>query len=466
MFRKKTHIHFVGIGGIGMCGLAEVLLNLGHKVSGSDLKASDITRRLTELGAEFTLGHSGLNVRGAEVVVVSSAVPDDNPEVAAARRDFIPVRPRAEMLAELLRLKYAVAVAGSHGKTTTTSLVGSVLTRGALDPTLVIGGRLNHLGVGARLGQGELLVAEADESDGSFLLLTPTVAVVTNIDLEHMNYYRDLEHLKESFLAFVNKVPFYGFSVLCRDDPNVQSLIPGVRKRYLTYGLSGQAEVSARNIQCGGWGYSFDLCRSGQPLGRVNLPIPGRHNVLNALAAAAVGLEMGLEPEIVIAGLAEMKGVGRRFEKKGEARGVTFLDDYGHHPTEIQATLSALSECFPGRRRVVVFQPHRHSRTHSLFNEFIPAFNQTDRLIITDIYGAGEAPIEGVDSRRLVEAVRRHGHRDVRHQADLTGLAEILAAGLAPGDVLLTLGAGNIHLAGEETLGLMRRNDENAGENQ
>ena len=464
MIREKQHVHFVGIGGIGMCGLAEVLLNLGHKISGSDLKASDITRRLVELGAEVAIGHSGLNVRGADVVVVSSAVPDENSEVVAARRDFIPVIPRAEMLAELMRLKYAVAVAGSHGKTTTTSLVGAMLTRAGLDPTLVIGGRLNHLGAGARLGQGELLVAEADESDGSFLFLTPTIAVVTNIDLEHMNYYRDLEHLKESFLAFINKVPFYGFSVLCLDDANVQSLIPQVRKRHLTYGLSGQAEISARNIQCGDWGYSFDLCRTGRSLGRVNLSIPGRHNVLNSLAAAAVGLEMGLEPDTVIAGLADLKGVGRRLERKGEARGVTFLDDYGHHPTEIRATLSALTECFPRRRRVVVFQPHRPSRTQNLFNEFISAFNQTDRLIITDIYGAGEAPIEGVDSRRLTEAVRSHGHRDVCYQADLSGLAEILAAGLAPGDVLLTLGAGNVHLVADETLRLMSRTDQNAGE--
>ncbi|MDR2724681.1 MAG: UDP-N-acetylmuramate--L-alanine ligase [Candidatus Adiutrix sp.] len=468
MFReKRRHIHFVGIGGIGMCGLAEVLLNLGHKISGSDLKASDITRRLAELGAEVTFGHCGLNVRGAEVVVVSSAVPDDNPEVLAARRDFIPVIPRAEMLAELMRLKYAVAVAGSHGKTTTTSLVGAILTKAGLDPTLVIGGRLNHLGVGARLGQGELMVAEADESDGSFLLLSPTIAVVTNIDQEHMNYFRDLDHLKEDFLAFINKVPFYGFSVLCLDDANVQSLIPKVKKRYLTYGLSGQAEISARNVQCGDWGYSFDLCRSGHDLGRVDLNVPGRHNVLNSLAAAAVGLEMGLEPGAVIAGLAELKGVGRRFERKGEARGVTFLDDYGHHPTEIKATLSTLTECFPKRRRVVVFQPHRPSRTQNLFNDFISSFNQTDRLIVTDIYNAGEAPIEGVDAQRLAEAIHCHGHRDVRYQADLSGLAEILAESLAPGDVLLTLGAGNVHLAGEETLRLMSNGmDEGGGESQ
>ena len=435
-----------------MCGLAEVLLNLGHKISGSDIKASEITRRLAELGAKVTLGHSGQNVSGADVVVVSSAVSDDNPEVLAARHDFIPVIPRAEMLAELMRLKYAVAVAGSHGKTTTTSLVGAMLTKAGLDPTLVIGGRLNHLGAGARLGQGDLLVAEADESDGSFLFLSPTIALVTNIDLEHMNYYRDMDHLKDNFLAFINKVPFYGFSVLCLDDVNVQSLIPKVKKRYLTYGFSGQAEISAQNIQCGAWGYGFDLYRSGRNLGRVGLNIPGRHNVLNSLAAAAVGLEMGLAPELVIAGLAELQGIGRRLEKKGEAGGVTVLDDYGHHPTEIRATLAALTECFPGRRLVVVFQPHRPSRIQSLFNDFTLAFNQADRLIITDIYGAGEVPIEGLDAQRLVEAVRSHGHREVAYQADLSGLAKNLAANLAPGDVLLTLGAGNINLVADETL--------------
>ena len=459
MYRKQRHIHFVGIGGIGMSGIAEVLLNLGHKVSGSDLKASDLTRRLESLGAEVMIGHSGLNVHGAEVVVISSAVSEENPEVMAARREFIPVIPRAEMLAELMRLKSSVAVAGSHGKTTTTSLAGTMLTFAGEDPTLVIGGKLNHLGVNARLGQGHLMVVEADESDGSFLLLNPTVAVVTNIDLEHLNYYRDLDHIKRDFLSFINKVPFYGFAVLCLDDPNVQSLLPGVRKRYLTYGLSAQAEVSARNVQCGAWGYSFDLYRLGQPLGRVSINIPGRHNVLNALAAAAVGLEMGFEPATVIGGLAHMKGVGRRFEKKGEAGGVTIIDDYGHHPTEIKATLSALTDCFPRRRRVVVFQPHRYTRTESLFDEFLSAFNQADRLIITDIYGAGEPPIPGISGRGLAEAIRSHGHRDVTYHEELGSLAEHLAESLSYGDVLMTLGAGNVYSVGEETLRLLTRSE-------
>ncbi|MDR2945882.1 MAG: UDP-N-acetylmuramate--L-alanine ligase [Candidatus Adiutrix sp.] len=457
MYRKKRHIHFVGIGGIGMSGIAEVLINLGHRVSGSDLKASDITRRLAELGAEVVIGHGGVNVGEADVVVVSSAVSDDNPEVVAARRAFIPVIPRAEMLAELMRLKSAVAVAGSHGKTTTTSLIGTMLTRAGLDPTLVIGGKLNHLGVGARLGQGDYMVAEADESDGSFLLLTPTVAVVTNIDLEHLNYYHGLDHLKETFLSFINKIPFYGFSVLCLDDPNVQSLLPGVKKRYLTYGLSAQAEISARDIECGPWGYSFELNRLGRDLGRILVNIPGRHNVLNALAAAAVGLEMGLEPQMVIDGLADMKGVARRFEKKGEAGGVIVIDDYGHHPTEIKATLSALSDCFPANRRVVVFQPHRYSRTESLFDEFITAFNQADRLIITGIYAAGEKPVAGITGQALAEAVRRHGHRDVSYHEDVSSLAEAVRGELEPGDVVLTLGAGNVHTVGETILRLIEK---------
>ena len=460
MYRKKRHIHFVGIGGIGMSGIAEVLLNLGHHVSGSDIKASDITRRLASLGADIVIGHSGLNITGAEVVVISSAVHEDNPEVVSARREFIPVIPRAEMLAELMRLKSSIAVAGSHGKTTTTSLIGTMLTKAGLDPTLVIGGKLNHLGVGARLGQGDMMVAEADESDGSFLLLSPTVAVVTNIDLEHLNYYTGMEHLKETFLTFINKIPFYGFSVLCLDDPNVQSLLPRVKKRYITYGLSAQAEISARNICCGSWGYSFDLYRAGHELGPVTVGIPGRHNVLNALASAAVGLEMGLELDTVVKGIEEMKGVGRRFEKKGEAGGVTVIDDYGHHPTEIKATLSALTDCFQDRRKVVVFQPHRYSRTHSLFEDFLTSFNQADRLIITEVYAAGEKPVEGVSGRTLAEGVRSRGHRDVIFHEDLTSLAETLSEMLAPGDVLLTLGAGNVYKVGEESLKLIAR-DEN-----
>ncbi|MGL4208882.1 MAG: UDP-N-acetylmuramate--L-alanine ligase [Candidatus Adiutrix sp.] len=455
MYRKKRHIHFVGIGGIGMSGIAEVLLNMGHKITGSDLRESDITRRLTTLGAEVMIGHSGLYAKGADVVVISSAVPHDNPEVTSARRDFIPVIPRAEMLAELMRLSSSIAVAGSHGKTTTTSLIGTMLTVAGLDPTLIIGGKLNHLGMGARLGQGDVMVAEADESDGSFLLLSPTLAVVTNIDLEHMDYYEGLAHLQETFLTFINKVPFYGCAVLCLDDPNVQSLIPGIKKRYLTYGLSAQAEVRAKNIECGPWGYSFDLYFMGREIIPITVSIPGRHNVLNALAAAAVGLEMGLEPKQIADGITNMKAIGRRFEQKGQAAGVTVIDDYGHHPTEIKATLSALTDCFPDSRRVVVFQPHRHSRTQTLFGDFLSAFNQADRLIVTDIYSAGEEPIENISGRILSEAITRHGHRDVSFHEDITTVAAEIAAELSPGDVLLTLGAGNIHRVGDEVLQIL-----------
>ncbi|MDR1546492.1 MAG: UDP-N-acetylmuramate--L-alanine ligase [Deltaproteobacteria bacterium] len=455
MYRKTRRIHFVGIGGIGMSGIAEVLLNLGHEISGSDQQESRQTRRLRELGASVALGHEARQAAGAEVVVVSSAVAEDNPEILEARRRLIPVIPRAEMLAELMRLKSSVAVAGSHGKTTTCSLVGTLLTHGGLDPTLVIGGRVNNLGLNARLGQGELLVAEADESDGSFLLLNPTWTVVTNVDREHMNYYRDLEHLKETFLAFVNRVPFYGASMLCVDDPQVRSLLPRVRKRHVTYGLSDQAEVTARDVRPLDWGWRFDLVVKGRRVVELTVNLPGRHNVQNALAAAAVGLELDLSPALLAEGIGSMKGVGRRFELKGQAGGVTVLDDYGHHPTEIRATLSALRDCYPGRRLVVLFQPHRHTRTKDLFDDFAAAFNQIDRLLVADIYGAGEKPCPGVDSRALADAVVRRGRLEVEHVGEAAAAAARTAAVLEDGDVLMTLGAGNVWQAGEEILGLL-----------
>lgn len=455
MYRKQRNIHFVGVGGVGMCGIAEVLLNLGHRISGSDLKESENTRRLQSLGAKISLGHRPENLGEASVVVISSAVAENNPEVAAARRQYIPVIPRAEMLAELMRLKSSVAVAGSHGKTTTTSLAGTLLAVAGLDPTLVIGGRLNSLGAGARLGQGDYLVAEADESDGSFLLLSPTWAVVTNIDLEHMNYYRDLEHLQETFLTFINRVPFYGAAIICLDDPSLQNLLPRVRKRYVTYGLSAQAEISARNIVRDRTGLSFDLTRQGAELGRMRLNLFGQHNVLNALAACALGLELALSPGDLARGLADMKGVGRRFEYKGEAGGVAVIDDYGHHPTEIKATLSALAEAFPERRKVVLFQPHRYSRTASLFRDFVTSFNQADQLWVTETYGAGEAALEGACARGLAEAISHHGHRDVHFEADLQALPGQVRAGLREGDVVITLGAGSIWQAGEKLLSFL-----------
>jgi len=455
MYRKKRHIHFIGIGGIGMSGIAEVLINLGHKVTGSDLKDSEVTRRLVGLGASVSLGHHPDNVAGADVVVYSSAVSPDNVEVESARRQFIPAIPRAEMLAELMRLKYSVLVAGSHGKTTTTSLIGTILGETDLDPTLVIGGRLDSIGSNARLGQGEFFVAEADESDGSFLLLSPTIAVVTNIDLEHLDYYRDLSHLKETFLAFINRVPFYGAAVLCLEDPNVQSLIPKMKKRYLTYGFSAQADVQAAELEVQGRGSRFDLVFKGESLGPIQLGLPGRHNVLNALAAAGTALELGLSFDTIAHGLSQVVGIQRRFQIKGEAAGVMIIDDYGHHPTEIKATLAALKICFPDRRTVVLFQPHRYTRTKALLEEFSTAFNQADRLITTEIYPAGEKPIEGVTGAGLAEAVRNHGHREARFFPEVNGLAAQVAPELAPGDVVLTLGAGNIWQAGEELLILL-----------
>ena len=456
MFGKNRHIHFVGIGGIGMSGIAEVLLNLGHKVSGSDLKESDTTRRLAGLGADIAVGHRAENIAGADVVVVSSAVARENVEVEAARRDFIPVIPRAEMLAELMRLKYSVAVAGSHGKTTTTSLVATILGEAGLDPTMVIGGKLDSIGSNARLGQGDFLVAEADESDGSFLMLSPTVAVVTNIDLEHLDYYRDLDHLKTTFLTFINRVPFYGAAVICLADPNVQSLIPDIKKRYVTYGFSGQADIRAINIEDTAWGSAYDLVVKGENLGRIRLTLPGRHNALNSLAAVGVALELEVPIEAMVRGLAKMTGVQRRLQRKGEAAGVTVIDDYGHHPTEIRATLAALKSCFPDRRLVVLFQPHRFTRTKALFEEFATAFNQADHLLLTEIYTAGEKPIEGVTGEALAESVRKHGHHETEFLADLDLLPQHAADIVRPGDVLLTLGAGNINRVGEKILELLK----------
>lgn len=445
----------MGVGGIGMSGIAEVLLSLGHRVTGSDLRGGAQTQRLAAAGATVFRGHDSSHARGADVVVVSSAVPEDNPEVRFARDQGIPVIPRAEMLAELMRLKSSVAVAGSHGKTTTCSLLGTILTEGGWDPTLVIGGKVNNLGGNARLGQGDLLVAEADESDGSFLLLCPTVTVVTNIDREHLNYYGDLESLKETFLTFVNRVPFYGFSVLCLDDPQVRSLLSRVKKRKITYGLTPGAQATAREIQSEDWGFSFTLAFEGRDLGRLTVNIPGAHNVLNSLAASVVALELGVGFPALAAGIAKLSGVGRRLEKKGEAGGVLFLDDYGHHPTEIRATLKTLAERFPRRRKVVLFQPHRHSRTRALFEEFVGSFALADKLYVTDIYAAGEEARADLTAETLVAAIRRGGP-DAEYGGRVADLPARVAPGLAPGDVALTLGAGDIYEAGEELMRLVR----------
>jgi len=451
MFKRIRRIHFVGIGGAGMSGIAEVLHNMGYEVSGSDAKASEVTGRLEALGIRVFIGHRLEQVAGADVVVRSSAVGTDNPEVVEAKQRLTPVIPRAEMLAELMRLKYGVAVAGTHGKTTTTSMVASVLARGGLDPTMVIGGRLRSLGSNARLGRGDFLVAEADESDGSFLKLSPTIAVVTTIDEEHLDYYRDLEHIKETFLQFINKVPFYGSAVLCLDQENIQALLPRVEKRFVTYGLKGQADLMARDITLKAMRAEFTVLRQHEALGLLRLQVPGLHNVYNALAAVAVGLDLELPFPVIREGLEEFTGVDRRFQIKGTVRDILLVDDYGHHPAEIQATLAAAKAGFD-RRVVVLFQPHRYTRTQKLLREFFTAFYQADVLLVTEIYAAGEPAIPGVSGRRIAEGVARHGHRDVTFVPDKGELAAAVLPRLMAGDLVLTLGAGDIVRVGEEIL--------------
>jgi UDP-N-acetylmuramate--alanine ligase len=456
VFRRIQHIHFVGIGGSGMSGIAEVLLNLGYTVSGSDLKHSATTERLESLGARVHEGHAAGHVAGAHVVVVSTAVDAANPEVLEARRLGVPVIPRAEMLAELMRLKYGVAVAGSHGKTTTTSMLALVLDRGGLDPTVVVGGRVGVLGSGARLGRGEFLVAEADESDRSFLKLSPTIAVVTNIDREHLDNYQGLADIQEAFLGFVNKVPFYGAAVLCLDDAPVQDILPRVQRRVVTYGLSPQAEVSARGVQIDPRGSRFDVVAQGRDLGGISLRVPGAHNVSNALAAVAVGLDLGLSFESIRNGLEAFAGVDRRFQMRGEVDGVTVIDDYGHHPTEIRVTLETLRRYSGTRRTLVLFQPHRFTRTQALWDDFSRAFHLADVLLLTDIYAASERPIPGITSERLAEAIAERGHRQVSYAGPLDRATAALLEAVRQDDVVLTLGAGSVWTAGEELLRVRR----------
>jgi UDP-N-acetylmuramate--alanine ligase len=452
MYQKKYHIHFVGIGGIGMSGIAELLLNLGYTVSGSDLRLSDITQRLESLGGMVFEGHTADQIENADVVVVSSAINETNPEVGAALRQSIPVIPRAEMLAELMRLKYSVAVAGAHGKTSTTSLVASVLDAGGLDPTVVIGGKLKSTQTNALLGQGDYIVAEADESDGSFLKYSPAIAVVTNIDREHLDFYKDLDDIKSVFLSFLERIPFYGLAVLCLDNEAVQDLIPRVRRRFMTYGMSPQADLQAVNISGKGLSSRFDVLHQGEALGRITLNLPGQHNVSNALASIAVGLELGIAFNKIKAALEKVEGVQRRLEIKGKIKDVPVLDDYGHHPTEIKTTLDALGQGWPGMRKVVVFQPHRYSRTKALFDDFARSFYQADVLLVLPIYAASESPIEGVDSRKLCDSILAHGHKDVRFVEDIDAAAGLLAELIVPGDVVLTLGAGNVYQVGERLL--------------
>ena len=422
-------------------------------MSGSDLRRSDTTDRLAKLGAEIRFGHAPENVPDdGHVLVYSSAVKADNPEVVEAHRRKIPVIPRAEMLSELMRMKYGIAIAGTHGKTTTTSMVATILASAGWDPTAVVGGKLNSLGSNAKLGQGEFLVAEADESDGSFLKLSPTVAVVTNIDPEHLDFYSGIGQIKETFLHFINKVPFYGFAVLCIDHPNVQELIPSVSKTVVTYGFSAHADYRADCVVPSGMSNRFRVIRRGEPQGDVSLKAPGRHNVSNALAAVAVAMELGIPFDRVRAGLAEYGGVVRRFQVKGERNGITVVDDYGHHPAEIRATLAAAREVWPDRRIVVGFQPHRYSRTHGLFRDFISAFNDADLLFVFDVYSAGEEPIPGATGERLCEAIGEHGHKAAIYAGRAGDAIGAVVPDLRRGDIFLTMGAGDVWKLGESVL--------------
>jgi UDP-N-acetylmuramate--alanine ligase len=443
-FRNFQRIHLVGIGGSGMSGIAEVLLTSGYAVSGSDQKLSPVTERLRKLGAAIFEGHAAAHVSGAHVVVISSAVKPDNLELIEAHRLKIPVIPRAEMLAELMRLKYGIAVAGAHGKTTTTSMIASVLDAAGLDPTFVVGGRVNHLGSNAGVGKSEYMVVEADESDRSFLLLAPVVAVVTTIDREHLDQYHSLEEIQDVFLQFVNRVPFYGAVVLCLDEPNVQAILPRVKRPVITYGTSSQADLVIADVKLDGIASEFRLKYHGEDLGMFRLPSPpGIHNVRNAAAAAAVALSLNVPADLIRAGFAKFSGVGRRFEIKGVFNGVTLIDDYGHHPAEIRATLEAARGC-GYERLLVLFQPHRYSRTQHLWEDFRRSFNQADVLVISEIYAAGEQPIEGVTGEKLAEAISSAGHKNVVFKSTMQSGMDYILHEARSGDAILAIGAGSI----------------------
>jgi UDP-N-acetylmuramate--alanine ligase len=450
MYRRIKRVHFVGIGGIGMCGLAELLANQSYAVTGSDAREGATVERLRDLGIPVALGHAESQIGAADVVVYSSAVPANNLELREAERRKIPVIPRAEMLAEVMRLKDGIAVAGSHGKTTTTSMIAHVLDAAGLDPTAIIGGRVLAAGSApttARLGAGDLLVAEADESDGSFLRLAPVIAVVTNVDPEHLDHYGSYEALQDAFAAFVNRVPFWGVSVLCLDHPGVQSLLPRATRRTICYGTTSQADLVATEITHEGAGMRFAVRQRDQALGTVRLRMPGQHNVLNALATLAVAMELDVPFARAAESLAEFLGIERRFETVGALRGIRVVDDYGHHPAEIRATLAAARALHDGRI-VVAFQPHRYTRTRDLWEDFTRAFNDADVVILTEIYAAGESKLPGVEAAPLADALRAHGHREVHFTADLDAVLEQLAALARPGDLIITLGAGSVSSLG------------------
>lgn len=454
MFEKYRIIHFIGIGGVGMSGIAEVLHNLGYEVTGSDLKETETTKRLRAMGIKIHIGHEEGNVGSAHVVVTSSAVSQDNPEVVAAKRLVVPVIPRAEMLSELARLKYSILVAGAHGKTTTTSLISTVLGHGGLDPTIIIGGKLKGIGSNAKLGQGEFLVAEADESDGSFLKLSPTIAVVTNIDREHMEFFKNMDRLKEAFLSFINKVPFYGSAFVCVENEILRGLLPDIHRKSVRYGLSDSADLYAANIEKGFMSAVFDVFYSGKEIGRFSVPLPGMHNVLNALACIGVALELKMGVSKIQAALNTFSGIQRRFEFKGEVNGIRVYDDYGHHPTEIKATISAAREnldCLGNKGRLfVLFQPHRYTRTMDLIEDFSMSFGGCDSLFLLDIYPAGERPIEGIHSKKLSEMITGRGHKSVFYFPEKEEAMDQLISEMRTGDMLLTLGAGDVWKIGEK----------------
>ena len=451
MQRKVKSIHFVGIGGIGMSGIAEVLLNLGYSVTGSDLSETDITRRLASLGASIFSGHHASHLGMADVVVTSTAVRSDNPEVLEAHRRNIPVIPRAEMLAELLKMKHSIAVSGSHGKTTTTSMIATVLAAGGLDPTMVIGGKLASIGSNAKIGDGEFIVAEADESDGSFLKLSPYLAVITNVDMEHLDYYRDMNDIREAFLQFANIVPFYGASVVCYDDKNVQAILPRIKRRVIAYGLGAGADYRASDISYSGRGSHFSLRYREKLLGDISLNVPGLFNIYNSLAAVAIARELDMAFPAIQEGLARFMGVHRRLEVKGTINGITVLDDYGHHPTEIRATLAAVRQAWKGRT-IVVFQPHRYTRTKALFEDFLTAFSEAENLIVTDIYPAGEEAIPGVNAALLCDGIRKKGQGNTMYIENFETVVEYLLEKADTYDVVVTLGAGSVWKIGEAFL--------------
>lgn len=453
MHNRFTKIHMIGIGGSGMSGIAEVLLNLGYKVYGSDLVESAVVRRLRELGADIRIGHAAENVSEVNVLVKSSAVSEENPEVVAARLKGIPVIPRAEMLAELMRLRTGIAIAGTHGKTTTTSLTAAIFDAAGLDPTVIIGGRLNAYGANARLGQGEYLIAEADESDGSFLCLLPIINVVTNVDRDHLDYYSTQEAIDEAFISFMNQIPFYGLNVVCGDDPGVQRLLPSVKRPVITYGFGPENHIRADILECGVTS-RFRVAIRGELLGEVKLIQPGRHNILNALGAIGVAVNAGIAPHFCMEGLARFGGVGRRFEYKGEKNNILVVDDYGHHPAEIAATLATARMAYPKRRIVMAFQPHRFSRTQALFGEFCQVLGTVDKLLLTEIYPASEKPIPGVSGQTLAQGIRQVSTADVQYFQDFDTLVTALPTVLAPGDLFLTMGAGNVTSVGPRFLAL------------